>query len=213
MLFMKGIKILTFISVFIFLCFIAVSALDGSYGWIPDIFAYIVLVFFLYKTRCFWRLNPLVFVALVFGAVLHCCGVFGWYGSSPLPVQWDHFSHFFGALPFALLFWSFFSQFMDKKVFTKKNLVLVILIFFASYGVCAFVELIEFVGYLRLGFGEHGTLFFGAGDVDLELMDVVGGGWINEGWDFVYNTIGILTGMIMMFSLTVIRRFFKKCVF
>ncbi|RLE45819.1 hypothetical protein DRJ22_03495 [Candidatus Woesearchaeota archaeon] len=210
---MRGIKLLTVVSVLIFLCFILLAVIDNAFGWIPDIVSFIVIVVFLYFTRVFWRLKPLVLTVLVFGLVLHCAGVFGWYGSSPLPVQWDHVSHFFGSLPFALLFWGFFSQFMDEKFFTKKNLVLVVLVFFASYGVCAFVELVEFIGYLKLGFGQHGALFFGVGDsvpVDFKLMDIVGGGWINEGWDLVYNTIGILTGLAIMFSLDLVKRFFKN---
>ena len=71
---MRGIKLLLAISVLIFACFIALAALYGVYGWIPDIIAYIILFIFLCKTCNFWRLNPLILTGLVFGAVLHCCG-------------------------------------------------------------------------------------------------------------------------------------------
>ncbi len=207
---MRVAKLIAFISILIFLCFIVISALEGSYGWIPDIAFFIVLTLIYCKFYKTLNLNPLIFISLILAHILHSCGVLGWYNISPIAIQWDHITHVFGAFAVALFFWACTSRWMDKKIFTKKNVVIYTLIFFAAFGAGALVELTEFLGYLKLGFGDHGTLFFGAGDADTKLMNVVGGGWINEGWDFVYNTIGILTGMAMMFSLNLIKRIFKK---
>ena len=99
---------------------------------------------------------------------------------------------------------------MDVKFFTKKNLVLLLAVFLATTGVGAVVELSEFIGYLKLGTGE-GAFMFGPGDgvaglQGNELIDAIGGGWINEGWDFIFNTIGIIVGMGIMITLRVIKK-------
>lgn len=98
---------------------------------------------------------------------------------------------------------------MDTRFFTRKNLLLLMAVFLAATGVGAIVELSEFVGYLFAGQGE-GAFMFGPGDgvaglKGTDLIDALGGGWINEGWDFVYNTIGIIAGMAMMIVIRALR--------
>ncbi|MBW2969655.1 hypothetical protein KY309_02630 [Candidatus Woesearchaeota archaeon] len=204
------VRILTVISLLIFLVMIPLALLTGVPGFIPDIVFFMVLVLFYYWTYDAFRNNMPIFTLLVIGHLLHACGIFGWYNISPVPIQWDHLTHFFGTLPFALLFFRWAGQWMDAKFLTKKNLLLVIVVFFAAMGVGAMVELIEFLGYLSLGFGE-GALMFGTGDGiaglgGTDLIDALGGGWINEGWDFVFNTFGILSGMFLMIILKIINR-------
>ena len=204
------VKILTIISILIFIVMIQIAYLNGVYGWIPDIVVFIILTLFYYWMYDTFRMNMPIFTLLIIGHLTHAMGIFGWYHISPVPVQWDHITHIFGAMPFALLFFRWMEQWMDAKFFTKKNLLLLLAVFLAATGVGAVNELSEFIGYLNLGFGD-GAFMFGPGDgvAGLEgsdLIDAIGGGWINEGWDFVYNTIGIIVGMAAMIILRVINK-------
>jgi hypothetical protein len=201
---------LTIISILIFIIMIPLALLNGVYGFIPDILTFIVATLFYRWTYSTFKMNMPIFTMLIIGHILHACGIFGWYYISPVPVQWDHLTHFFGALPYALLFFNWMEQWMDARFFTKKNLLILMAIFFAASGVGAIVELSEFVGYLQYGTGD-GAFMFGPGDgiagkTGSDLIDTIGGGWINEGWDFVYNTFGIIAGMFIMIILRLTRR-------
>ncbi len=201
----RYINALTIISILIFILMIPIALLNGVYGFIPDILTFIALTLFYRWTYSTLKMNMPIFTMLIIGHILHACGIFGWYHISPVPVQWDHLTHFFGALPFALLFFNWMEQWMDAKFFTKKNFLLLFAVFLAATGVGAVVELTEFIGYLQYGMGE-GAFMFGPGDGIVghsgsDLIDVIGGGWINEGWDFVFNTIGILAGIVLMLIL------------
>jgi len=188
---------------------IPMAILTGVYEFIPDFVLFIILTLFYYWIYDVSRMNMPIFTMLIIGHLLHAGGIFGWYHISPIPIQWDHITHFFGAFPYALLFFRWMKQWMDEKFFTRKNLLLLIAVFLAAMGVGAVVELSEFIGYLALGFGE-GAFKFGAGDSVVgasDLIDLVGGGWINEGWDFIFNTIGIIVGMGIMMTIQLVKRF------
>lgn len=205
------VRILTAVSVLIFVVMIALAYLNGIAGFIPDILIFIGLTLFYAWTYKIFRMNAPIFTLLIMGHILHSCGIFGWYYISPVPVQWDHITHFFGSLPFALLFFNFLSQWADAKWFTRKNFVILLAVFLAAFGVGAVVELSEFLGYLTLGFGE-GAFMFGAGDSvagfeGSDLIDAIGGGWINTGWDLIFNAIGILFGMgAMVLSKLIVKK-------
>lgn len=200
-------KLVTATSVLIFLVMIPIAIMNGTYGWIPDLAIFIVAALFYYWTYNTFRMTLPIYTLLIIGHLLHACGIFGWYHISPVSIQWDHITHFFGAMPFALLFFRWMEQWMDVRLFTKKNLLILIAVFMAASGVGAMVELSEFIGYLSAGFGD-GAFMFGPGDgvAGLEgsdLVDSLGGGWINAGWDFIYNTLGIVFGMIIMLGINV----------
>jgi len=205
------VRIITAVSVLIFLVMIALAVVNDLPGFIPDILIFIGLTLFYAWTYKVFRMNAPIFTLLIVGHILHSCGIFGWYHISPVPIQWDHITHFFGTLPFALLFFNFLSQWADTNFFTRKNLLLLMTVFVAAMGVGAIVELSEFLGFLSLGFGD-GAFMFGTGDgvagfEGTDLIDAIGGGWINEGWDFVFNTIGILFGItIMLLSKLIIKK-------
>lgn len=200
----------TVIGLLIFLVMIPIALINGVYGWIPDLIIFMALTLFYYWTYDTFKMNSPILTLLIIGHLLHATGIFGWYNISPVPIQWDHITHFFGALPFALLFFKWMEQWMDVKLFTKRNLLLIAAVFLAATGVGAVVELSEFIGYLSLGFGD-GALMFGPGDgvaglQGTDLIDAIGGGWINEGWDFVYNTLGIITGILIMLFIRILRK-------
>ncbi len=203
------VKLLTATSLLIFTVLISLAIMNKTYGWIPDLAIFIILTIFYYWTYDTFRMNMPIFTLLIIGHVLHGTGVLGWYYASPVPIQWDHITHFFGTLPFALLFFKWMSQWLDKGI-TKKNILIIMAVFFSAMGVGAIVELFEFIGYLALGFGD-GVLMFGPGDgiaglQGTDLIDAIGGGWINEGWDFVYNTIGIITGLAIMITIRIAKK-------
>lgn len=205
---MNHLKFVTATSILIFLIMIPLALMNQVYAWIPDLILFIGLTLFYYWTYHTFRMTLPIFTLLIIGHILHACGIFGWYHLSPVSIQWDHITHFFGALPFALLFFRWMEQWMTTTLFTRKNLLILIAIFMAATGVGAVVELSEFIGYLNLGFGD-GAFMFGPGDgvIGLEgsdLIDSLGGGWINAGWDFTYNTLGIITGMIIMLAIHII---------
>ncbi len=204
------VKLLTVISVLIFILMIPMALLNGVYGWIPDLAVFILLTLFYYWTYDTFKMNMPIFTMLIIGHILHAGGIFGWYNVSPIWIQWDHVTHVFGALPYSLLFFNWMKQWMDDKFFTRKNLLLLLAVFLAATGVGAVVEMSEFAGYLLAGQGE-GAFMFGPGDgvaglEGTDLIDAIGGGWINEGWDFMFNTIGIIVGMGMMMTLRLLRK-------
>jgi hypothetical protein len=195
-------NIVTLVSLLIYATFIPLAIMNKVYGWIPDVIGFAILTIGFYLTYSYWRMNLPIFTIIIIGLLLHLGGIFGWYYISPVPIQWDHLTHFFGCLPFALLFFQFLKHKLNNKFFTVHNFLFFIIIFFAAMGVGALVELSEFWGYLSFGFGP-GALMFGPGDgvigkQGIELIDVLGGGWINKGWDMTFNLLGILVGMIVM---------------
>lgn len=193
------------LSLLIFLVFIPLAYMHGTAGFVPDALIFAAITLIVYWLFDSLRLNTPTFVLLNIGFVLHLCGIFGWYSASPLPIQWDHITHFVGLIPWTLLFLNFASQFMTSKWLTKKNFLLFLVVIAAAMGVGAVIELFEFTGYLALGEGD-GALQFGDGDGlpgDTDAILALGGGWINMGWDLIYNSAGILTGLLIGFIVSV----------
>jgi len=189
----------TIISILIYAILIPISYFYGTQGFVPELILFMAVgVFFawMYNTL---KLNIPILTMLHIGFILHACGIFGWYHTAPIPIAWERITHFFGILPMAMMFYTWMSQFMDAKLFTRKNLFLIITVFFAATGVGALVEVGEFVGYLTLGHGE-GALMFGDGDGlgGSDVINEIGGGWINASWDMIFNIFGAITGITMM---------------
>jgi len=213
---MKSLKnLLTLIGVIVYAAFIPLAYKAGNTGFIPDVVFFMLLpvVFnWLYELM---QLSPVTYSLLILGPVPHALGTFGWYAHSPLPIAWDHFTHLAGLFPLALAFLLCFSQWMDSEVFTKKNALIVASVFLLVAGIGAMIELSEFAGYLALGFGEGGFRF-GPGDgfegpagadfTDAQAVTNIGGGWINTGWDLIYNTLAVLAGMLAGFVVLWRRR-------
>ena len=204
----RGVRVCFVISILIFVALFISSYITGVHEYRDDITIFILLSFLYYFNFSRWNLTIPIYALLTFGNVTHALGVFGFYSNSPFPMQWDHITHFFGALPFAMLFFQILKDKISRNFFTWKNLGVFVLVILLATGVGAVVELSEFVGFLVNGFG-NGALAFGTGDgfanipADqiTSMINVVGGGWINEGWDFVFNTIGILVGLLITIKI------------
>jgi VanZ family protein len=195
----KDVLSVTVISILIYAILIPLSYFHGTQGFVPELILFMAVgVFFawMYNTL---KLNIPILTMLHIGLILHSFGIFGWYYISPIPIAWERITHFFGILPMAMMFYKWMSQFMDTKLFTKRNLFAIITVFFAATGVGALVEVGEFVGYLTLGHGE-GALMFGPGDSigGSDVINEIGGGWINASWDMIFNALGAITAIIIM---------------
>ena len=198
-----------------YVAFIPLAFKAGNTGFIPDVLFFMLLPIIFNWLYELMQLNPVTFSLLVLGPIPHALGTFGWYNNSPLPFAWDHFTHIAALLPLALAFLLCFSQWMDYKVFTKKNALLVASVFLLVSGIGAMIELSEFAGYLALGFGEGGFRFgpgdgfegpVGADFTNTDEINNIGGGWINTGWDLIYNTVAILIGTLVGFVVVYWRK-------
>ena len=205
-------KLVALLGILSFLVLIPLSIINGTSGFIPEllIFAGLTALFAYFSDSL--RLTIPTFTVVILGMILHGLGVLGFYGASPVPIQWDHITHIFGLFAFALLIFEYLEQWMDVRLLTLRNITLVIIIFLAASGVGAVIELSEFLGYLKYGFGE-GAFAFGPGDGfetfaknNTDLIADLGGGWINTGWDLIFNTLGIIAGIALMLA----RRLFIK---
>ena len=88
---------------------------------------------------------------------------------------------------------------------------MLLIILLASIGVGALVEQLEFLGFLKFGFGDGLLRFGGLGDTPLTEetlrdIDLIGGGWINTMWDLIYNFIGALLGTILMYLIYLFKK-------
>lgn len=194
----------TVIGALIFLTFIPIAIMNQTTGWIPDVILFLALTIFYYWTYDTWRMKLPILAILILGHVTHAMGIFGWYHISPIGIGWERVTHVLGSLGIGMLCYRFLGQWKAKGQ-AKRNRLVTIAIFLMALGLGAVVELTEFWGYLYLGHGE-GALFFGPGDgvvglTGSDLVDVVGGGWINEGWDMTFNSLGIIIGMIATWLL------------
>lgn len=171
-----------------------------SFFW-PDSIFFIAILSLLFFLRNKLNLSLPVYIFVTLGFLTHSLGTVGWYGESPIALQWDHITHFFGIFGWSMLLFRAF-----EKNFTKfmswKNVGIFLTLFLATQGMGALVELTEFVGFLKFGFGD-GALMFGTGDSQADGFNMdtainwVGGGWINTGWDLVFNFIGAIFGLVL----------------
>ena len=203
-------KVLTVLGILVYAVFIPLSFAAGNTGFIPDVVFFVLLPLLFSWLYELMQLNTITYALLILGPIPHVLGTFGWYAHSPLPIAWDHVTHVAALLPLALVFTVCFSQWMDYKIFTKKNALLVASVFLLVSGIGAMIELSEFVGYLSLGVGEGGFRFgpgdgfegpVGADFTNTDAVNDIGGGWINTGWDLIYNTVGIVAGILIGFVI------------
>jgi uncharacterized membrane protein YjdF len=120
---------------------------------------------------------------------LHFAGMFGWYQTYPLGLEYDYWVHgFFGFVAILLVLQAYhhFAVYSPLLI-SLASLVLIL-------GFSAFHEIFEYVGAMLLGEGE-GVLFIGAGDLDE---------WDTQK-DMVNNVIGGLLGMVVFNIVRLLR--------
>ncbi|MEK6923300.1 MAG: hypothetical protein AABW84_01230 [Nanoarchaeota archaeon] len=194
--------------------YLAIRGTIGSqiYGFIPDAVFTIAFLVMLFFTRKIWNLTPASYSLIAFGFVLHNMGFLGFYGKSLL-LDWDHITHLFGAMSFAVLFYKFFEPKLEKKIATIKNTIMYFVAGLAAFGAGAIIELLEFIAYIRLNRGD-GILFTGPGDgltglAATDLIEATGSTYTNVGYDLVYNMAGILIAITLLILWRAVRSKFK----
>lgn len=190
---------------------LAIYLVLSIFAWINDVMIYYIadlifsaaFIIFLHFAYKFWRLSIPVYTLIVLSFTSHLMGIFGWYNSSPIPLQWDHVTHGLPMFSFTLLIFGFMHQWMDKKFWKARTWAIMLLVFLGVLGIGAAIENVEFFGFLTLGYGDGALFFGGAGDVTLpantaEILKEIGGGYINTGLDLIWNLAGAIAGIIMM---------------
>lgn len=207
------VKFTAAVALLIFALLIIMSFVWQNTGFVPEMIIFIILILFLYITYNHWNLNLPIYTMIILSFIPHSLGFMGFYLNSPLPIAWDHFTHIWPCFAFALFFFQFLKKHMDKKLLTTKTIFLILIVILAASGIGVGIELFEFSGFLINGFGE-GALAFGAGDAcngqlvsTIEEIDAYGGGWFNTMYDLIWNTIGVLAGVLIMIFSKVIRGF------
>jgi uncharacterized membrane protein YjdF len=191
---------------------LALYAVFLALAWANNVFIYyaadtlfaVGMILFLHASFRFWRLSEFVYTLLILGFASHLMGIFGWYNESPIPLQWDHVTHGLPMFAFTAFFYNFARQWMGERFWSGKTWGALLLVLLAGLGVGALVENLEFAGYLTVGAGEGALFFGGQGDgVPLtssqeELINNLGGGYINTEMDLVWNLFGALFAILVM---------------
>jgi uncharacterized membrane protein YjdF len=121
---------------------------------------------------------------------LHFAGMFGWYQSFPLGMEYDYWVHgFFGFIAALIVLRAYHFYGIYPPGFIAVAATAVIL------GFSAFHEIFEYAGAMTVGQGE-GVLFVGAGDLDE---------WDTQK-DMLNNLIGALLGMAVFYIIKFIHR-------
>jgi hypothetical protein len=163
----------------------------SSWFWDNILSICIIVLLFLFRKKL--RLNPVTSSLVCLALIFHSAGTFGFYTSSPVFVEYDVFTHFFGLFAVAFLLCG-----LVKSRGASKGMM-VVLVILASMGVGSFVELLEYSGYEMFGTGE-GVFMIGDGDFGGDLGNVFGednlaGVWIDTMQDLVVNLLGTLVGV------------------
>ena len=161
----------------------------------------IVLVLFLRKPL---HLRAYSLLLIILALAAHLSGVFGFYNITPISMQYDHFTHFFGLFAVSTAIFHFLEPLFSWS--KKNNFLVFMMILFCSLGIGAFVEQVEYVGYVSLGTGPGLFQFGGLGDTpfteeNLRVMDMLGGGWVNAMLDLNYNFLGAFIGTLLLYLI------------
>ena len=156
------------------------------------------LVFFAWDSL---KLRSWVYLLIAFGFLLHNLGVFGFYNISPVFIQWDHVTHFFGELAMGVFVFNYLYRggvFSGDRLQTFYLCTVAVL---AAMGLGVFVEFLEFGGYFFIGEGA-GVLGHGLGDINTEFINSE---WFNTMFDLIYNFIGAVVGVTIAYFVSRIK--------
>ncbi len=157
--------------------------IDTRFKW--DFIAIMLLMWCVYVIRKRINLHPLHFGLFGLFLFLHFAGMFGWYQSYPLGLEYDHWVHgFFGFVSALIVLRAYHFYGVYPAGFIPVATIAVIL------GFSAFHEIFEFGGAMMLGEGE-GVLFVGAGDLDE---------WDTQK-DMLNNLIGASMGLALSYAV------------
>ncbi len=175
---------LLFILFIIITIIFAIHSYTNKTGWFNDhiliTIPYLILLLIFRKKL---KLNPFIYFILALAMTIHNAGTFGFYNISPLPIQYDHITHFFGL--FAVTF--FFYNYLSKKL-EFSLLEIAVISVLIGMGVGALIEIWELIAHFT-----RNDFFMG---VVLDKTDQ-GREWTNSMIDLVYNALGCISVVIL----------------
>jgi uncharacterized membrane protein YjdF len=152
---------------------------NSRYKWDFVCIMFLWIVIYIVRKRI--NLHPIHYALFGVFLFLHFAGMFGWYQTFPLGLEYDHWVHgFFGFVASLMVLRGYHFYGVYPPVLIAVAAVALIL------GFSAFHEIFEYAGAMALGEGE-GVLFIGAGDLDE---------WDTQK-DMLNNLIGGLLGVIV----------------
>ena len=187
-----------FLSLIVFLSLIIIAFITNVKDYVNDGVILIFLLTLLYLGRSSLKLNVWSYLLIAFGFLLHNFGVFGFYNVSPVFIQWDHVTHFFGELGMGVFVFNYLNKsnfFVNGKLSTFYLCTIAVL---AAMGFGVFVEFLEFGGYFFVGEGA-GVLGHGLGDINTEFVN---GEWFNTMFDLIFNFFGSLVGEVLAYFVS-----------
>ena len=158
--------------------------------YVYDSVTFIGLTLLLYIFYEHWRLDTFTFLMLILAFALHDLGAFRFYASPPVPFDWDIVTHVFGIYAATLFLYNILFSLLKKH-----HALLFFIVVLAGLGVGVIVELVEFSGFVRVGFGE-GFLGRGFGDYD---PGIVSSDYIDTIQDLFWNFVGATLGFVVAF--------------
>jgi hypothetical protein len=179
------------VSLIIFLGFILVAFILDVKDYINDSIFMILILSFLFWRYDSFKLKSWIFLLIIFSFALHNMGVYGYYGVSPINLQWDHVTHFVGEFVAAVFVYNLFFAKGFFHTGRGSKLIVYLLVLLSVLGIGVLVEFLEFFGYLFVGDGM-GVFGHGLGDINTEFVN---GEWFNTMFDFIYNFFGALIGI------------------
>jgi hypothetical protein len=179
-------------SLIVFFGFILTAFILDVKAYVNDSVFMILILSFLYWKYDSFKLKGWIFLLIVFGFALHNMGVYGYYNLSPVGLQWDHITHFVGEFVAAIFIYNFFFAKGFFHTGRGGKLSIYFFVLLATLGVGVLVEFLEFFGYLFVGEGV-GIFGHGLGDVNTEFINSE---WFNTMFDFIYNFLGALIGIL-----------------
>ncbi len=181
-------KALVLATIFMYVVGGTITVATGDLEFIFDRFATVAIFVFVYFMYRRLHMNLSLFAVLFLTILIHHLKL---YGNVYFGIPFDRIMHFAAGMTIALIIYNYLKNSESRPSMAK--------VFFISLltaaGLASMIEILEFAGYSFLGAGE-GLLFYGTGDF---------GEYNNLSWDLMSNTLGALSGCLIMFVKGFIR--------
>ncbi|MFH0936641.1 MAG: hypothetical protein V1815_03120 [Candidatus Woesearchaeota archaeon] len=191
--------LITYIISIIVLIFLAFYSYLNKTGWFKEIIVTIIVITLFLLTSKKTHITPLIFSLLCLDLILNAFGTFGFYYKSPFPFGYDKLTHFFGFFSFSLFSYNYLA---NKKINLSKIMVL-ILVFLISQGLGSLMEISEYYSATLSNVSNINSAAlagptFGTSDYDINIIGP--DPWINTMQDLIFNGLGSLTAIFLIFS-------------
>ncbi|NJL44265.1 MAG: hypothetical protein HC945_03055 [Nitrosarchaeum sp.] len=155
--------------------------------WIYDSLLTLALIASFYACRNTLHLKGPVLALALFTALLHNAGGLGLYGTTFI-LPFDHYMHFMAGLTVSIAI----SNTLSRRSSNLTPAFQTLLVIFATLGLGAAEEIVEFIFYSQ-GFVGEGLFFLGTGDYDPNLTNSE---WANLSKDLLMDLLGGIAGAL-----------------